>query len=253
MRFELTSLRNGALSLKPVKLVIFDVAGTIIEDHGEVVSCLRPALENNDVLVEECELREWKGASKREVIRFFVQRQLGSAEHSAETRIDRTFNDFRQLLAEQYRSAGVAPIEGAESTFRWLLDRSISIAATTGFDREISELVLRAAGWEHIFTNNISSTDVALGRPAPFMIFRAMEAARVTDVSEVVNIGDTPLDLQAGTNASVMGVMGVLTGVHTKERLRKEPHTHILGSVAALPSVLQAGFGWRSRPAGKGL
>ncbi len=226
--------------MKPVKLVIFDVAGTIIEDHGEVLSCFGRALEMNGVHVDEGDLREWKGASKREVIRFFVERHLGSTEHSLETRIDRTFDDFRQLLKQQYGSAGVMPIKGAEATFRWLLDRNVCIATTTGFDREINDLVLRAVGWGHVFTNKVCSTDVALGRPAPYMIFRAMEAARITDVSEVVNIGDTPLDLRAGTNAGVGGVMGVLTGAHKEERLREEPHTHILRSVAELPAVLEA-------------
>ena len=51
------------------------------------------------------------------------------------------------------------------------------------------------------------------GRPAPYMIFRAMEAVGVTQWREVINVGDTPLDLQAGTNAGVLGVAGVLTGL----------------------------------------
>ena len=42
------------------------------------------------------------------------------------------------------------------------------------------------------------------------MIFRAMETAGTEDVRRVVNVGDTPRDLQAGTNAGVRGVIGVL-------------------------------------------
>ena len=70
------------------------------------------------------------------------------------------------------------------------------------------------------------------------MIFHAMESARVNSVAEVVAVGDTPLDLQAGTNAGVRAVVGVLTGAATAENLRKEPHTHILPSVAHLPALL---------------
>ena len=232
-----------AQTLKLVKLVIFDIAGTIIEDQGEVVSCFACALKKNSVPVEENDLRERKGASKREVIRCFVERQFGSAQHALDERLNRTFTDFRQLLEEQYRRSGVVPIQRAETTFRWLLDHNIRIATTTGFDREINDLILKTVGWQQIFTNNVCSTDVALGRPAPFMIFHAMETARVTDVSEVINIGDTPLDLQASANAGVRGVMGVLTGAHKEERLRRERHTQILRSVADLPSVLQTDFG----------
>jgi phosphoglycolate phosphatase-like HAD superfamily hydrolase len=70
------------------------------------------------------------------------------------------------------------------------------------------------------------------------MIFHAMEYARVTSVTEVVAVGDTPLDLQAGTNAGVRAVIGVLSGAGTVANLRKEPHTHILSSVANLPALL---------------
>jgi phosphoglycolate phosphatase-like HAD superfamily hydrolase len=84
----------------------------------------------------------------------------------------------------------------------------------------------------------ITSDDVAQGRPAPYMIFHAMEAARVSSVAEVIAVGDTPLDLQAGTNAGVRGVIGVLSGASKEERLLPEPHTDILPSVAELPELI---------------
>jgi phosphoglycolate phosphatase-like HAD superfamily hydrolase len=74
------------------------------------------------------------------------------------------------------------------------------------------------------------------------MLFRAMETARVVNVAEVVAVGDTPLDLQAGTNAGVRGVVGVLTGASVFEKLRTEPHTHILQSVVNLPDLLASKF-----------
>jgi len=69
-----------------------------------------------------------------------------------------------------------------------------------------------------------------------------MEIARITNVAEVMAVGDTPLDLQAGSNAALRGVVGVLTGASNAEALRKERHTHILDSVALLPKLLDAEF-----------
>ena len=74
------------------------------------------------------------------------------------------------------------------------------------------------------------------------MLFHAMEQARVNSVAEVVAVGDTPLDLQAGTNAGVRGVVGVLTGAAREDQLRREAHTHILKSVANLPDLLAFKF-----------
>ena len=62
-------------------------------------------------------------------------------------------------------------------------------------------------------------------------------------VAEVVAVGDTPLDLQAASNAQVRGVVGVSSGAATVERLSREPHTHLLRSVAELPDLLRAEFG----------
>ena len=72
------------------------------------------------------------------------------------------------------------------------------------------------------------------------MLFHAMESARVNSVAEVVAVGDTPLDLQAGTNAGLRAVVGVTSGVSTAEILRREPHTHIVASVANLPALLSS-------------
>ena len=74
------------------------------------------------------------------------------------------------------------------------------------------------------------------------MIFHAMEAARVSNVAEVVAVGDTPLDLQAGTNAGARGVIGVLSGASKIERLQPEAHTDILASVAELPALIAAKY-----------
>ena len=221
-----------------IRLVVFDVAGTIIEDHGEVVSAFHAALKKNGIPATEAELAEWKGASKQEVIRHFVEREH---RDNPQSRVDKAYSDFRNLLEDHYRGA-VIPIAGAEQTFAWLRERDILIATTTGFYREVNNLILEQTGWKRWFRASISSSDVKQGRPAPLMIFRAMEEAEVSAVSEVINVGDTPLDLQAGSNAGAAGVVGVLTGLHQEERLRREPHTHIIGSVRDLPALIERDF-----------
>jgi phosphonatase-like hydrolase len=221
-----------------IKLVIFDIAGTIIEDHGEVVNAFAAALEKNGMQVDKDELKKWKGASKREVIRHFAERH-GAGE--LEKRVETTYASFREKLEREY-SERLIPIAEVERTFAWCRERDIKIATTTGFYREVSELILGKLGWEKVFAVNVSSSDVSRGRPAPFMIFRAMEATGVQDVRQVLNVGDTPLDLQSGTNAGVRGVVGVLTGAHDLESLGREPHTHIIASIAELPELIERAF-----------
>jgi len=218
------------------KLVVFDIAGTIVEDGGEVLTALAGAFKQSGVACSADELKEWKGASKREVISHFLRRQAGRQPPSKEA-VERTYRAFRGELEGLYRKR-LNPVPGAVETFEWCRKRGVLLATTTGFDREIRDLIVERMGWREFFVANVSGSDVKRGRPAPFMIFRAMEAAGIADASEVANVGDTPLDLQAGSNAGVRKVVGVLTGAHSRERLEREPHTHILPSVAELPSLL---------------
>jgi phosphonatase-like hydrolase len=222
-----------------IRLVVFDIAGTIIEDRGEVVRAFAKALMENGIPFAEDELKKWKGASKREVIRHFVKRAAPRGDF--EPKVEASYRRFRSELEGCYTER-VVPIAGALETFRWCQDHDIVLATTTGFYREISDLVLNQTRWRDFFAANVSSSDVRQGRPAPYMLFRAMEATGVQSVKEVVSVGDTPLDLQSGSNAGVAGVVGVLTGAHDRETLEREPHTHVISSIAELPQVIEHEF-----------
>lgn len=222
-----------------ISLVVFDIAGTLIEDHGEVVDAFRFALRDNGMDIPEAELIERKGASKREVIRHYIEQQFGPINEHMQ-RADRTYDAFQRLLRNLYIEKGIKPIPGAVETFETLRKRGIKMATTTGFDREVSNMILKGLEWQHWFTVMVTSTDVLHGRPAPYMIFHAMEQSGVYSVNEVVVVGDTPLDLQAGHNAGVRGVVGVLTGMHKRERLLGDPDVGpiLIDSVASLPEVV---------------
>jgi phosphonatase-like hydrolase len=221
-----------------IKLVVFDIGGTIIEDNGEVIAAFGTALEGNGVHATKAELTELKGASKRSVIKKFVERQWGKQDPGNEARIARAYQDFKRQLESSFSNGGVKPIRGAESTFTWLRTHDILCATTTGFYRTVAEGILATAGWQHIFSASISSDDVKAGRPAPYMIFRAMEIAGVDDVREVLNVGDTLLDLQAGQRAGVLGVVGVLTGIQKEDRLRSASPSYLISSVADIPALI---------------
>jgi phosphoglycolate phosphatase-like HAD superfamily hydrolase len=57
------------------------------------------------------------------------------------------------------------------------------------------------------------------------------------DVRDVAVVGDTVRDLEAGWNAGVAFRVAVLTGAHDRATLRAAPHTHIVESVADVPSI----------------
>jgi phosphonatase-like hydrolase len=223
-----------------IRLVVLDVGGTIVQDRGDIPEALRSALGHHGVASSAEEIARQRGASKREVVRYFVDRQKLAEGTDREKLAADIYQEFQSNLISIYRS--VPPISGAEDAIRQLRKDGYLVATTTGFDRAITMSIFRRLNWEQYFVAMISSDDVVQGRPSPFMLFHAMEAARVDRVVEVVAVGDTPLDLQAGTNAGLGGVVGVTSGAASAESLRREPHTHILASVANLPALLASGF-----------
>ena len=231
---------SAAANAPPVRLVVLDVGGTIIQDRGDVPVALRKAFGNHGLEVDAAEIVAWRGASKRDMVRHFVDLRTKSAAADQAKLSDAIYADFSAQLDAAYNTA--QPIVGVEEAFAQMRAAGLLLATTSGFDRELTASMFRRLKWQEFFVASISGQDVALGRPAPFMIFHAMEAARITNVGQVVAVGDTPLDLQSGNNAGVRGVVGVLTGAGTAEALRKERHTHILDSVASLPKLLSTDF-----------
>ena len=224
--------------MQEIKLVVFDLAGTVIEDAGQVPAAFTTALRNHEIEIASDSLREMRGASKREVIQSFVERRTGGSKAEVLAHTESIYNSFRSTLAGIYEKDGVREIAGATEAFTWLQQRGVRVALNTGFDRTITALLLKSMQWnEDLINVVVCGDDVALGRPAPYLIFRAMEMSGITGIHEVTTVGDTILDLQAGQNAGVRYNIGVLSGAHAREQLEREPHTHLLSSVAMLPAL----------------
>jgi phosphonatase-like hydrolase len=230
---------KSASAMPKLRLVVLDIGGTLIPDRGEVPEAMKSALAHGGIEVSYAEIGEWRGASKRGMIAHFVAlRAKPGADREKLT--DSIFADFNAQADAAYET--VRPLPGAEKAIGELKSAGLLLATTTGFGKELNATIFRRLGWGAQFAASINSDDVVDGRPAPFMIFRAMEAAHVENVMEVVAVGDTPLDLQAANNAGVRGVIGVYSGAASEERLRRERYTHMLPSVAALPELLRTAF-----------
>jgi phosphonatase-like hydrolase len=220
-----------------LKLVVLDIGGTLIGDHGEVPDAMLGAFARKGITITPQEFGEWRGASKHSMVQHFIEQR--GPQNGRPALIEAIYSDFTATVSKAY--ANVQPIPGAENALKELQAMKLVLATTTGFDRALTTQVLSHLGWQHYFVASVTSDDVTDGRPAPYMLFRAMEAAHVNDVREVLAIGDTPLDLQAANNAGVGAAIGVWSGAATQERLRKERSDALIPSVAALPDFIRRG------------
>lgn len=218
------------------ELLVCDLAGTTIRDRGEVPAAFETALREAGVAIEPTELDRWRGASKQEVL----ARLLGDSGPAAHGRIATVYARFRALLLDRLRSDGSLSLPGVDAALGRLKAAGIRLAVTTGFDREIARQVREAVSWAGLLDAWICADDVARGRPAPYMIFRAMARCGVADVRRVSVVGDTRLDLEAAWNAGAGWRIGVLTGAHDRATLEAAPSTHVVESVSVLPTMWSA-------------
>lgn len=234
-----------------IKLVAFDMAGTTVRDDHEVENCFRQAAQETGLEMSEAETLAVQGWSKRFVFETFWERQIGQRDESWLKKVDYSYHTFTQILENHYLTQPVAPTEGALEVFAFLKEQNIKIALTTGFYRKVTDIILDRLGWLTGLNSNyvntgsavidcsISSDQVAQGRPAPDMILKAMDLLNVKSVAQVLTIGDTPSDIQAGHNAGVMHSLAVANGTHPAELLRPHQPTQLLDTLGDLIPYLK--------------
>lgn len=234
------------------KLAVLDMAGTTVHDGDAVHTCLHDAMEyiaGVEMTREAC--NSVMGIPKPVAVATLL-REAG-AEADAPL-VGRIIADFEARMLAYYRSdPAVREIDGAAETFKTLRQMGLKVALDTGFSRKIVDAVIDRLGWGAggLIDVTIASDEVSAGRPAPYLIFHAMERTGVTDVAAVVKVGDTPSDLREGKHAGVGLVVGVTRGSHTADELRAHPHDALIDTVRDLPELLSRDESARStnRPA----
>lgn len=210
-----------------------------MKEEGAVLVAYRLALSTYDIPFTEDDLAARRGASKRAVFQELAGRVF------APDRVQDVARDalatFEEALRREYESGPVREIDGAEAAVAALRRAGVKVALTSGFDRGVVDILVRRLGWADLFDRVYASNDAPAGRPAPYLIYRAMMDLGVHDVGRVAVVGDTPLDMQAATNARAGWVIGVLSGAHGLETLGATPHTHLLASIAGLPRLFGIG------------
>lgn len=217
------------------ELAAFDIAGTTIDDRSLVYDALSEAVTSYGVDVADTDLQHNMGTEKHAALEALLR--AGGQDPDAAC-IDEAYDRFVAALRRLYGEQPPVAMPGVEQALRRVRAAGFKVALTTGFTRDVADMVLDGVGWRvgpledgGMIDALVTADEVAAGRPAPYMIFRAMERTGVVDVRRVVVAGDTGADLVAGTRSGAGLVAGVLSGSGSRETLEASPHTHVLPSV----------------------
>jgi len=198
---------------KPLKLVIFDCDGTLVDSQHMICSAMTQAYLAHQLPVPEREtMLSIVGLSLTEA---FTALGKGAAQFPVAS------------LAEQYKlafhalresGANIEPLyPGAREAVEALSGRDdIVLGIATGKSQRGARLVLGHHGLLDRFIT-IQTADDAPSKPDPGMVVAAMRAAGATPEHTVV-VGDTVFDI-AMARAAGASAIGVSWGYHTRDSL----------------------------------
>jgi phosphonatase-like hydrolase len=217
-----------------IKMVVFDMAGTVVDEGNVVYKTVQKALEQGGVRVTlEQVLADGAGKEKSKAISDIATKYDPSVDENA---VESMYHNFVVMLDHAYEEMNVAAIEGAEEIFRELKKMGVIRILNTGYSKKTAMQLVSKLGWEknRDYDDIVTASDVPKTRPFPDMIFMAMELMGINDASTVAKIGDSAIDVEEGKNAACGLTVGITTGAHTRQQLAAAGPDHIIDKLSDL-------------------
>lgn len=215
----------------PIRLVVFDWDGTLVDSIPTIVECTLAALARIDrhPLPAVEEVRGAIGMGLRDSMEQFFP---GSGEGFLAELIEA----YRELWLGTYRDR-IALFPGARAAVEAVGAAGHLLAVATAKSRRGLDRELEATGIGPLFRAT-RTVDEAPPKPHPEMLL-SLCAELALAPGEVLMVGDTSFDLEMARAAGAPAV-GLLSGSHARERLAGCEPLAILPGVAELPGWLAA-------------
>ena len=147
-----------------IKLVVFDMAGTTINEDNVVYKTLLTAINKKgfNITLDQV-LAEGAGMEKLQAIKNILKVYTGTTDNNLS---DEIYAEFISLLTDAYENLQVMAQPNAEELFLNLRQKNIRIVLNTGYNAETAELLVKKLGWKKgvEYDSLISSSDVENNR-----------------------------------------------------------------------------------------
>lgn len=220
-------------------MVVFDMAGTTIDEDNMVYKCVKKALNDHGIAASlEQVLHHGAGKEKQHAIADVYTEVMQDIPNSE--KILTIYQTFQELLTDAYDNMEMKLFEGVKSTLFFLKKRSIKIVFNTGYTHQVATKILTKVDLvkERDLDLLVTADMVTNSRPAPDMITYALQHFNIKPW-ECIKIGDSAIDIQEGKNAKVKYCIGITTGAQTKKQIAEEKPDFIFDSLRELIPVIE--------------
>lgn len=225
---------------KEIKMIVFDMAGTTVNEDNIVYKTLRNAINTIggfQLALEEV-LAHGAGMEKLQAIRAILKNSLGIENQQL---ADTIFSFFLQELKNAYQVEEIYPNANAQELFEVLKKKGVLRVLNTGYDRATAEFLLTKLNWKigREIDGLVTASDVPRNRPYPDMILDAMVKFGISDSLSVAKVGDSTIDIQEGQNAGCALSIGITTGAHTSAQLGTANPDFIIDDLLELEAIIE--------------
>jgi len=215
--------------VKPYELIVFDWDGTLIDSVDRIVSCMQETARIARLEIPDHErFKQGIGLDIREA----VAELFMLCPHSVD--VDALVKIYRQQFFYD-NPVEMKLFDGVEMMLKRLNDSGYRLAIATGKSRIGLRRGLADTGLAELFEFTKVAEETA-GKPQPDMLLQIVEQSSLSD-RQLLMVGDSTLDLTMANNANVDAV-GVLSGVHCRQRLQSCGPKSILTVASKLPAWL---------------
>lgn len=217
-----------------LRLVIFDVDGTLVDSQGDIVAAMTATFDAvGQPAPDRATMLSVVGLSL-EVLMPRLAPDLSAAQH------DRMVEAYKQAYVDLRAKGGVeqsSPLyPGARAALEALQAQDHTLlGVATGKSRRGLDKLIEGHGLEGLFLTQ-QVADHHPSKPHPAMVLQAMADMGV-EPAQTVMIGDTSFDMEMARAAGA-GAIGVSWGYHPRDRLHAADR--IIEDFAALPAALDA-------------
>lgn len=221
-----------------IQCVVFDMAGTTVNENNLVYKTLQAALNHYNIPVDlNHVLLYGAGKEKFQAIKDIISNSPYALDEIVQLE---AFNYFLAQLDIAYTDFDVTPMQGAEQVFTTLKQSDVKVVLNTGYNRATAENLLKKLGWSEGQQIDllVTASDVLHNRPMPDMILYAKNKLLIADTKQMAKIGDSCIDIEEGKNAGCLLNIGITTGAQTETQLMEAKPDYIVHSLSEILEIL---------------
>lgn len=196
-----------------VKLIIFDLDGTLIDTRKDIADACNYALDKCGYPPRD--LEEYNMMVGRGIDNLF---RSALPEGMADENMVRKMREYFVPYYNEHKCDFTRPYEGILEMLETLSLRGIRFAVASNKYQEGTQQLVEKFFGKYEFVKILGQREGRPIKPDPMIVTEAMEGIPGARAEEVVYCGDSDVDMQTGLNAGVKTI-GVTWGFRSREEL----------------------------------